>query len=149
VMILPAGPQRVTVVWGGGDILCTADDASFVRLFHSLRPRGWTSDGGKALAQNLVGSWTMHSGSAVGVYVFRADGTYDDGKQVTHSTAIGDDSAIETTRSRTAAGGQYVLRGNELSLTGAGKGGKQTYRIRIVDEFDVIWIRSLYLLNET
>ncbi len=142
VMVVPAGPKRVSVVWGGGDVLCTADDLGFVRLFHSLRPRGWTSDGGKALSQALVGSWTMHSGNALGVYVFRADGSFDDGSQATHTS--GD---VETTTSRAAAGGSWTLRGNELSLT-TGK-STRSYRIRIVDERDVIWMRSLYLLNET
>src|SRR5262249_29785064 len=116
VMIVPAGPKRVSVVWGGGDVLCTADDLSFVRLFHSLRPRGWTSDGGKALAQGLVGSWTMHSGNAVGVYAFRADGSFDDGSQVTHSTAVSDTTALETTTGRSAAGGRWTLRDEQLSL---------------------------------
>jgi len=57
-MAFPAGQGRVNIVWGvGNPARRTLDDLAFARLFHSLRPRGWSSDGGKALSRDLQGTW--------------------------------------------------------------------------------------------
>src|SRR5262245_29281576 len=57
-MAFPAGQGRVNIIWGvGNPARRTLDDLAFARLFHSLRPRGWSSDGGKALSRDLQGTW--------------------------------------------------------------------------------------------
>ena len=57
-MAFPAGQGLVNIIWGvGTPARCALDDLSFARLFHSLRPRGWISDGGKALSRELQGTW--------------------------------------------------------------------------------------------
>ena len=60
-MVLPAGPGQVHVVWGIGSIArCLLDDVSFEQLFHSLRPPGWTPDGGQALTRALLGHVALY-----------------------------------------------------------------------------------------
>jgi len=52
------------------------EDRTFALIFHSLRPRGWTSDGGKAFAQQLPGSWILSTGRGTAIYQLDAGGRY-------------------------------------------------------------------------
>ena len=113
-LVLPAGPGQVHVVWGMGSISrCLLDDATFEQLFHSLRPAGWTSDGGRALTQALVGTWRFTAGAGSGLQqlAFAADGRY--ARDIGSSVRIG----ISERTSSTASGGRFALRGGELTLT--------------------------------
>ncbi len=141
-MAFPAGQGRVNIVWGFGSTgVCSSEDHAFSRLFHSLRPRGWTSDGGKAFAAELRGTWRNTESSGMAQYKFLADGRYEYGQGT--STTF---STLETRTGR-AADGRYELRGGELIITG-GRGAAK-FRVRIYDEFSGgIWLRTLSLLNE-
>jgi hypothetical protein len=141
-MAFPAGPGRVNIVWGfGATGVCSSEDHTFSRLFHSLRPRGWTSDGGKAFAAELRGTWRNTEGAGMAQYKFLAGGRYEYGQGT--STTF---STLET-RTGSAAAGRYELRGGELIITG-GRGAAK-FRVRIYDEFSGgIWLRTLSLLNE-
>ena len=60
-MVLPAGRERVHVVWGMGSIArCLLDDVAFEQLFHSLQPAGWSSDSGHALLQAIARHLALH-----------------------------------------------------------------------------------------
>jgi hypothetical protein len=48
-----------------------------MRLFHSVRPRGWTADGGKAFARELqTGTWRNTEYAGMAQYKFLASGRY-------------------------------------------------------------------------
>ena len=54
-MAFPGAPGRTNIVWGFGPTQhCTLDDVAFIRLFNSLKPRGFTSDGGRAFAERKL-----------------------------------------------------------------------------------------------
>ncbi len=79
-MAFPAGPGRVNIVWGvGNPARRTLDDLAFARLFHSLRPRGWNSDEGKALSRDLQGLWRNSQSVGVARHKFMANGRYEFG----------------------------------------------------------------------
>lgn len=141
-MAFPAGPGRVNIVWGFGPTQhCTLDDAAFLRLFHSLRPRGWTSDGGKAFTQELLGTWRNTEAVGMAQYSFRPNGTYEygQGTSTTFST--------RETRTGSVGDGSYTLRGSELTLTGRRAG---RYLVRTYEEFSGgIWLKTMSILNES
>jgi hypothetical protein len=144
-MAVPAGPGRVHVIWGRGTPLCTFDDAASVKLLLGLRPRGWVSDEGKALARDLLGTWRWTYGSAnmIMQYTLTADDRFvlDTGS----TTRLG---VTETTATGTR-GGRYSLRGSELSLT-RDSGERKVYRVRVYDEFALgAWKRVMSLLDES
>lgn len=145
-MTLPAGPQRVHVVLGRGNPFCTFDDASFVKLFTGLRPRGWISDGGKALTRDLLGTWRWTNGyasaNAMMQYTFNADGRFvlDSGS----TTQLG----LTETTSTNVRGGRYSLNGSEIVLI-RDNGDRRVYRIRMYEELGLGgWKRVMSLLDE-
>ncbi len=140
-MAFPSGQGRVNIFWGfGATGLCTLDDLTFLRLFYSLRPRGWTSDGGKALGRELHGLWRDTQDRGLSQYRFMPDGRYAHGLGT--STTFGN---LET-RTGSAGDGRWELNGSELTLTGR-RSGK--YRVRIYDEFlGGVWRRAMSLLDE-
>jgi hypothetical protein len=144
-MAFPAGPGRVNIVWGvGNPARCTLDDLTFARLFHSLRPRGWSSDGGKALSRDLQGTWRNSMSVGMAQYKFMANGRYEFG--IGSVTRMG---LLERTSS-SVSDGRYELRGAELILTPDRRDrGVSRYRVRIYDEFVLgRWTRAMSLLDE-
>ncbi len=144
-MAFPAGPGRVNIVWGvGNPARCLLDDLAFARLFHSLRPRGWSSDGGKALSRELQGTWRNSQRVGIAQYKFMANGRYEFGIGTTTSTGL-----IERTSS-SVSDGSYELRGAELTITPDRRDrGVSKYRVRIYDEFVLgRWTRAMSLLDE-
>ena len=141
-MAFPSGQGRVSIFWGFGAAgVCSVDDHTFVRLFFSLRPRGWTSDGGKGLARELRGLWRDTQSSGMAQYQFAPDGRYE--YAMGTSTTFGN---LET-RTGSAGDGRWSLNGSELTLTGR-RSGK--YRVRIYDEFLAgVWRRGMSLFNES
>jgi hypothetical protein len=139
-MAFPGGQGRTNIFWGfGATGPCTVDDQTFLRLFFSLRPRGVTSDGGKALANELHGLWRDTQNTGMAQYRFSPNGQYDYGLGT--STTFGN---LET-RTGSVGGGRWALRGSELDLTGS-RAGK--YQVRIYDEFlGGVWRRAMSLLN--
>jgi hypothetical protein len=141
-MAFPAGRGRVNIIWGfGATGVCTLDDHTFTRLFHSLKPRGWTSDTGKTFAAELLGTWRNTESVGMAQYRFLPGGRfeYGQGTSTTFST--------RETRTGSVAGGRYELRGGELIMTG-GRGAEK-FRARIYDEFSGgKWLRTLSLTNE-
>lgn len=144
-MVFPAGAGRVNVVWGfGNPARCLLDDVSFARLFHSLRPRGWSSDGGKALIRDLEGTWRNSERSGMQQYRFVAGGRYEYG--IGTITQLG---FFERTSS-SVADGRYEVRGNEIVLTPDRKDRKASrHLVRVYDEYALgRWTRAMSLLDE-
>jgi hypothetical protein len=144
-MAFPAGQGRVNIIWGvGNPARCTLDDLAFARLFHSLRPRGWSSDGGKALSRELQGTWRNSQRAGIAQYKFIANGRYEFG--IGTVTKMG---LLERTSSSVSDGG-YQLRGAELTITPDRRDrGASKYRVRIYDEFVLgRWTRAMSLLDE-
>jgi hypothetical protein len=144
-MSFPAGPGRVNIIWGlGNPARCTLDDLAFARLFHSLRPRGWNSDGGKALSRDLQGMWRNSQSVGIAQYKFMANGRYEFGIGTVTRTGI-----LERTSS-SVSDGRYELRGAELTITPDRRDrGASKYRVRIYDEFVLgRWTRAMSLLDE-
>jgi hypothetical protein len=141
-MAFPGAGGRVNIIWGFGSTgVCTVDDRSFLNLFFSLRPRGWTSDAGKAFARELQGLWRDTQNTGMAQYRFLPDGRYSYGLGT--STTFGN---LET-RTGSAGDGRWDLRGSDLTLTGS-RAGK--YRVRIYDEFlGGVWRPTMSLLNES
>lgn len=144
-MAVPHGPDRVSIVWGFGSTgVCSSDDLAFMRLFHSLRPRGWASDGGKAFARELqTGTWRNTEYTGMAQYKFLPGGRYAFGQGT--SVTFGN---LET-RSGTVGDGSYALNGADLTLTPDSRRGIRKFRARIYDEFSGgMWLRRLALLEE-
>ena len=141
-MAFPSGQGRVNIFWGFGSTgPCTLDDLTFLRLFYSLRPRGWTSDGGKTLGRELQGLWRDTQNAGMAQYRFLPNGQYEYGYGT--STTFGN---LET-RTGNVTDGRWELRGSDLTLTGR-RSGK--YRVRIYDEFlGGVWRRAMSVLNES
>lgn len=143
-LVLPADQGRVHVVWGLGSISrCLLDDATFEQLFHSLRPAGWTSDGGKALTRALVGTWRYTASAGLQQLTFKADGRFERGLG---SSARG--GVMERT-SATASEGRFTLRDGELVLTPDHRPqNPDRYRVRVHDEWLLGgWKRAIALLD--
>lgn len=144
-MAFPAGQGRVNIVWGvGNPARCTLDDLAFARLFHSLRPRGWNSDGGKALSRELQGTWRNSQRLGIAQYKFMANGRYEFG--IGTVTNVGLLERI----SSSVSDGRYELRGAELTITPDRRDrGASKYLVRIYDEFVLgRWTRAMSLLDE-
>lgn len=145
-MAFPSSTGRVNILWGFGSTgPCTLDDHSFLRLFFSLRPRGWTNDGGKTLGGELVGMWRDTQNAGMAQYRFLPNGQYEYGLGT--STTFGN---LET-RTGSVTDGKYVLRDAELTITPDARGrGATKYRVRVYDEFlGGVWRRAMSLLNES
>jgi hypothetical protein len=144
--VLPAGPGRVHVVWGMGSISrCVLDDVPFEQLFHSLRPAGWTSDEGQALARALVGTWRHTESVGLQQLHFRADGRYE--RDLGSRVSMG----VTERTSATAAEGRFTLRDGALMLTPEHRPqSPDRYRVRLYDEWVAGgWKRAIALLDET
>jgi hypothetical protein len=142
-----AGAGRVNIVWGfgpAGEPRCELDDASFLRLFHSLRPRGWSSDGGRALASELQGLWQNSQRSGLARMNFTNNGRYDSG--LATSARIG---MLERTASSVSDGG-YSLNGDLLTLTpDRRERGVSRYRVRVFESYLAgRWSRFMTLFDE-
>ena len=145
-MAFPAGTGRVNIAWGvGNPAHCTLNDVAFAQLFHSLSPRGWTSDGGKALSKDIQGTWRDSEHVGIMQYKFMPTGRYEFG--IGTVTRLG---TLETTSSSVTDGG-YALRGSDLTLTpDRRERGASKYRVRIYDEFVLgRWTRVMSLLDES
>ena len=144
-MAIPNGSNRVSIVWGFGSTgVCGSDDLHFTRLFHSLRPRGWTPDGGKAFARELqTGTWRNTESAGMAQFKFLASGRYAYGQGT--SVTFGN---LET-RTGSVGDGAYALKGADLTLTPDSRRGVRKFRARIYDEFSGgLWLRTLALLEE-
>jgi hypothetical protein len=143
-MAFPASQGRVNIIWGAGNpARCALDDLSFARLFHSLRPRGWNSDGGKALSRELQGTWRNSQRVGIAQYKFMANGRYEYGIGTITNTGL-----LERTSS-SVSDGRYELRGAELSITPDRRDrGVSKYLVRVYDEFVLgRWTRAMSLLD--
>lgn len=146
-LVFPAERGRVHVVWGiGNPARCSLDDASFARLFHSLRPRGWTADGGQALLRDLQGIWRNSERYGMSQWLFGADGRYQRG--LATATRLGLDERSSAAVER----GRYELREGALVLMPDMRGREGArYRVRVYEEFLYVkgrWTRAMSLLNE-
>jgi hypothetical protein len=130
-MALPAGAGQVHVVWGMGSISrCLLDDASFESLFHSLRPTGWKSDGGKALTQTLLGTWRFTASAGLQQLTFKDDGSYE--RDLGSRATVG----VSERTSSTATGGRFELRDGDLVLTPSHRPqSPDRYRVRAYEEW--------------
>jgi hypothetical protein len=138
---------RVNIVWGFGPVAnphCQLDDLAFVRLFHSLRPRGWTSDGGKALAQEIQGTWQNSQSAGIARYKFMNNGRYESGIGTVTTTGISQRT------SSSVADGIYTLSGDVLTVTPDQRGrAASRYRVRVYDNyFSGRWWRQMSLVDE-
>lgn len=141
----PGAQGQVNILFGIGNIAnCRLNDINFSRLFHSLRPRGWTSDGGKALARDLQGTWRLTESRGLAQYKFKAANRYEYGMSTITSYGL------PNTTYSSVSDGRWELRGSELILT-ADKRGVQKYKVRIYEETDSFtrrWKRAMSLLDE-
>ena len=141
-MAFPGSAGRTNIVWGFGPTQhCTLDDVAFIRLFHSLKPRGFTSDGGKAFTKEIIGTWRNTEAVGMAQYIFSPNGSYEygQGTSTTFST--------RETRTGSVGDGKYSLSGSEMTLTGR-RAGK--YLVRIYDEFSGgIWLKTMSVLNDS
>ena len=130
-MVLPAGRDRVHVVWGMGSIArCLLDDVAFEQLFHSLRPAGWTSDGGQALLQASLGTWRYTASAGLQQLTFKAEGRYE--RDLGSRAQVG----VSERTSATATGGRFTLGDGVLTLTPDHRPQSgESYRVRVYDEF--------------
>ena len=144
-MALPAGPDRVHVVFGHGDPgRCHLHDASFEQLFHSLQPVGWKSDGGKALGRDVLGAWRTSEATGSQQLIFSPDGRYERKAATVLAAGTGGSGEPGVTR------GRYALRGSELLFMPESHPERaDRYQIRLYDSArGAAWKRSMALLDE-
>ena len=145
-MAFPGARGQVNIVWGFGSTgNCMLDDMPFMRLFFSLRPRGWTTDGGKAFAQQLQGTWRNSEYSGMAQYRFLPKSRYEYGRGT--STTFG----VRETRTGSVGDGGFTIGGSQLTLTPDARGrGTRKFFARIYDEFsNGVWRQRLALLDES
>lgn len=143
-MVLPAGRDRVHVVWGMGSIArCLLDDVAFEQLFHGLRPAGWSSDGGRALLEASLGTWRYTATAGLQQLTFKAEGRYE--RDVGSSAQVG----VTERTSATTTGGRFTLRDGTVTLTPDHRPQSgESYRLRVYDEFSPGgWKRTMALLD--
>lgn len=141
-MAFPAGNGRVNILWGVGPAAhCMLDDSSFARVFQSLKPAGWTSDGGKALERELLGTWRNTQRLGMSQYKFLPGGRYEYGLGSTTVTGIFERN------SASAHNGRFALGGSALTLS-EDSGTRKRYLIRIFDHYNSGgWIRVMALVD--
>lgn len=137
-MVFPATANRVTVALIlGGAAQCTLNDVPFAQVFHSLRPRGWSSPAGNALERDLIGAW---GGSALSGHTFSADGSYS-------SSAAGmlNGNAISG-----GVDGRYALRGSEITITPRATGqAPERFRVHVYEKWNSVrWQRAMTVLYD-
>lgn len=145
-MAIEAGNGKTSIVWGVGNAAhCMLDDSSFSRLFHSLRPKGWTSDNGSALAREIQGMWRNTQRLGMAQYKFLPGGRYEFGLGTTTVTGI-----FERTSS-SVSDGRYSLAGSRLTLTPDRRDrGASNHFVRVYDHYNSGgWIRVMALTNES
>jgi len=143
-MAFPASSGKTNIVWGFGKTgLCQLDDLAFAQLFHSLRPHGIASDGGKALMREMIGTWRDVQERGVAQYRFFADGRYEYG--IGTITQFG---TLQTTTS-SVKNGRYKLSNGELILTSE-SGEISKLLVRIYDHYNRGgWRRAMSVLKES
>jgi hypothetical protein len=137
-MVFPASAGRLHVLFGiGNPAGCTFNDVPFAELFHSLRPRGWSSPAGNALERDLIGAW---GGSRLSGHTFLADGRYS-------SSAAG---ALFGSAVSGATNGRYALRGSEISITpGIAGQAPERFHVDIYDTWNNSrWQRAMTVLYD-
>jgi len=143
----PGGEGQVNILWGiGNNARCRLDDINFLRIFHSLRPRGPASNAG-AFAAQLPGTWRLTESSGLAQYVFKSGNRYEYALgTVTHF-------GLQSTTFSTVSDGRWGLIGSQLILTPDRAGrGVQKLRVRIFDETDSFsgrWKRVMSILDES
>lgn len=153
IFAFPARAGQVNIVLGIGDggSNCYVNDVNFVRLFHSLNPRGLSSDGGTAFSRELLGLWRWTSGGAFSSsnnyyltqYNFLANGRYASG-----GGSVSNNGNLETTTS-VVSDGSYKMTGNELAISSDSKRTNLKYRARLYENFSGgKWQKRLALFNE-
>lgn len=140
-MAIESDGDRVAIVWGfGNPAHCLANDIHFARLFQSLRVRGWTSDGGRGLMKELVGTWRNTEAVGMAQYRFLPNGRYEYGQGT--STTFGN---LETTTGSVGEG-SYAIRNSQLVLTGGRRAGN--YLVRVYEEFSAgMWLKTISIIN--
>lgn len=140
---ISTGPGRVGIFWGFGDPAhCTLDDAYFARFLLGLKPKGWTSDEGRSLARDLIGTWRNSQSVGIAQYKFLAGGRYEYGLGTVTRMGI-----FETTAS-SSSDGSYQVVGSSIYVTPRGRNPKR-YEFRIYDEFVAgRWTRAFSLLDD-
>jgi hypothetical protein len=137
-LVFPATANRVNVVFGMGETgKCAFDDVPSAQLFHSLRPRGWSSPGGNVLERDLIGTW---QGRGLSQHTFDANGRYS---RSTAGKLFGNTISGE-------GDGRYALRGSEITITSRVAGqAPERFRVYIYDKWsNGRWERTMTVLYE-
>jgi len=145
-MAFPGAAGQVNIVWGFGSLShCTGEEIPFRRLFHSLRPRGVATDGGKAFAREFAGAWLNSQGVGIARYKFLSNGRYESGQAT--STTFGN---LET-RNSSVTDGTWSLNGSELTIKPDRRDmGVKKYRVLVFDRnTGGKWFRMMFLLDES
>jgi hypothetical protein len=136
-IVFPAPANRVNVVFGvGKPSECFFNDVPFAQLFHSLRPRGWSSPAGNALERDLIGAW---GGSRLSGHTFHANGRYSSSAAgVLHGNAISGEGD-----------GRYALSGSEVTITTRAGQVPERFRVYISDNWNNSrWERTMTVLYD-
>lgn len=145
-LALPAPNNQTTIVLGfGGNMNCLPNDATFAAIFHSLRPRGWTSDEGKALRKGLMAGWRYTtSGGSYGMlqYAFYPNGRYERALGTGHQVWM-----YEYTYAGVGEG-SWKLEGDVLTITSDKTKTTQSYRVRYyTDYIAASWREAIQLFD--
>ena len=138
--------KQVSFVYGFGGPDCVSHEVAFERLFHSIKVKGWTSDGGKAFKTALQAGWrfTVQSPQMMRDYAFYPSGRYRSGSGVTAQinwyeytyAGVGD--------------GAWALDGAMVTLTPDAKPQeKQSVHVRVVSEYIAAHWRDAIVVLET
>lgn len=146
VVGLWAPNRHVNFVYGFGGRDCPLE-AGFERLFHTIVPKGWTSDGGKAFKAALEKKgWRAVTSSpqmTMRDYAFQPSGRY---RQAVRLKGI----KPQDQNSETFAEGTWKLAGSTVLLSPDGNGTKETLRVRVVSDYTLAqWRDAIVVLTHT
>ena len=129
----PAPNNQVNIVYGIGGMQCIISELAFERLFQSIKPKGWVSDGGKAFTAALQAAYrsVMHSPQFMLLeYAFYPSGRYRAG-----SGMIAQINSYELTYAGVGDGAWKLDRDRVTLTPDAANRKAESFHVRIVTEW--------------
>jgi|GEM_PF-2173740 len=142
----PAPNNQVNIVYGIGGTECIISELAFERLFQSIKPKGWISDGGKAFTAALQAAYryVMHSPQFMLLeYAFYPSGRYRSG-----SGMIAQINWYELTYAGVGDGAWKLDRARVTLTPDAKNRQPESFHVRVVTEWIAMHWRDAVVITK-